>query len=100
MSTSSNPHIRIFDTTLRDGEQSPGASMTHNEKLELAELMETMGVDVIEAEAKIIDPWTIQVGDRKITTRNIVVATGASPFIPPIKGLETAPFYTSETLWR
>ncbi|KCZ53012.1 2-isopropylmalate synthase [Hyphomonas pacifica] len=49
MSTSSNPLIRIFDTTLRDGEQSPGASMTHNEKLELAELMETMGVDVIEA---------------------------------------------------
>lgn len=59
----------------------------------------SLGVDVIEAEAKIIDPWTIQVGDRKITTRNIVVATGASPFIPPIKGLETAPFYTSETLW-
>lgn len=45
----SNPHIRIFDTTLRDGEQSPGASMTHTEKLELASLMEDMGVDVIEA---------------------------------------------------
>ena len=44
-----NPHIRIFDTTMRDGEQSPGASMTHNEKLELADLLETMGVDVIEA---------------------------------------------------
>ncbi|KCZ90658.1 2-isopropylmalate synthase [Hyphomonas johnsonii] len=44
-----NPHIRIFDTTLRDGEQSPGASMTHTEKLELASLMEDMGVDVIEA---------------------------------------------------
>ncbi|MEQ9435246.1 2-isopropylmalate synthase [Hyphomonas sp.] len=44
-----NPHIRIFDTTLRDGEQSPGASMTHAEKLELASLMEDMGVDVIEA---------------------------------------------------
>ena len=44
-----NPHIRIFDTTLRDGEQSPGASMTHVEKLELASLMEDMGVDVIEA---------------------------------------------------
>ena len=42
-------HIRIFDTTLRDGEQSPGASMTHGEKLELAALMEDMGVDVIEA---------------------------------------------------
>ena len=43
------PHIRIFDTTLRDGEQSPGASMTLREKLELAELLDEMGVDVIEA---------------------------------------------------
>ena len=43
------PRVYIFDTTLRDGEQSPGASMTHNEKLELASLMEEMGVDIIEA---------------------------------------------------
>ncbi|MDP1553956.1 MAG: 2-isopropylmalate synthase [Hyphomonas sp.] len=43
------PRVYIFDTTLRDGEQSPGASMTHNEKLELASLMEEMGVDNIEA---------------------------------------------------
>ncbi|MFN3911710.1 2-isopropylmalate synthase [Hyphomonas sp.] len=43
------PHVFIFDTTLRDGEQSPGASMTHNEKLEMASLMEEMGVDIIEA---------------------------------------------------
>ena len=41
--------IIIFDTTMRDGEQSPGASMTHNEKLALADLLETMGVHVIEA---------------------------------------------------
>ncbi|MEL8055726.1 MAG: 2-isopropylmalate synthase, partial [Pseudomonadota bacterium] len=47
MSTSSD--IIIFDTTMRDGEQSPGASMTHNEKLALADLLEGMGVDVIEA---------------------------------------------------
>ena len=43
------PRVMIFDTTLRDGEQSPGASMTHNEKLELAGLLEDMGVDIIEA---------------------------------------------------
>lgn len=42
-------NIRIFDTTMRDGEQSPGASMTHNEKLNLAELLEEMKVDIIEA---------------------------------------------------
>jgi 2-isopropylmalate synthase len=46
---SPSDRVVIFDTTLRDGEQSPGASMTFEEKLEVAELLETMGVDVIEA---------------------------------------------------
>ena len=41
--------VLIFDTTLRDGEQSPGATMTHEEKLEIAELLDEMGVDIIEA---------------------------------------------------
>ena len=42
-------HVLIFDTTLRDGEQSPGATMNHDEKLEIAELLDEMGVDIIEA---------------------------------------------------
>ena len=46
---SDRDRILIFDTTMRDGEQSPGASMTHTEKLDLADLLETMGVDIIEA---------------------------------------------------
>ncbi|CUH79438.1 2-isopropylmalate synthase [Tropicibacter naphthalenivorans] len=46
--TDSN-RVLIFDTTLRDGEQSPGATMTHDEKLEIAELLDDMGVDIIEA---------------------------------------------------
>ncbi|MBZ9937633.1 2-isopropylmalate synthase [Mesorhizobium sp. BR1-1-16] len=46
---SSKDRVVIFDTTLRDGEQCPGASMTYEEKLEVAELLEEMGVDVIEA---------------------------------------------------
>jgi 2-isopropylmalate synthase len=41
--------VVIFDTTLRDGEQSPGATMTHEEKLEIASLLDEMGVDIIEA---------------------------------------------------
>src|SRR5256714_340204 len=41
--------VVIFDTTLRDGEQSPGATMTHEEKLQVAEVLDAMGVDVIEA---------------------------------------------------
>src|SRR5512134_2434820 len=42
-------YVRIFDTTLRDGEQSPGATLTSAEKLEIARALARMGVDVIEA---------------------------------------------------
>jgi 2-isopropylmalate synthase len=41
--------VKIFDTTLRDGEQSPGASMNTNEKLRLAVQLEKLGVDILEA---------------------------------------------------
>ncbi|KRS11472.1 2-isopropylmalate synthase [Roseovarius atlanticus] len=49
MTTSDENRVVIFDTTLRDGEQSPGATMTHAEKLEIAGLLDEMGVDIIEA---------------------------------------------------
>jgi 2-isopropylmalate synthase len=49
-------NIRIFDTTLRDGEQSPGASMNLPEKLEVAQLLADMGVDIIEAGFPIASP--------------------------------------------
>ena len=47
--TQDKERVVIFDTTLRDGEQSPGATMSHEEKLEIAELLDEMGVDIIEA---------------------------------------------------
>ncbi len=47
--TKDKDHVVIFDTTLRDGEQSPGATMSHAEKLEIAGLLDDMGVDIIEA---------------------------------------------------
>jgi len=49
MSSSSSNYVRIFDTSLRDGEQAPGASMTSAEKLEVARALARLGVDVIEA---------------------------------------------------
>ncbi|MEM6488701.1 MAG: 2-isopropylmalate synthase [Pseudomonadota bacterium] len=49
MTATDKPRVKIFDTTLRDGEQSPGASMTLDEKLQIAALLDEMGVDIIEA---------------------------------------------------
>ena len=46
---SKDNYIKIFDTTLRDGEQSPGASMSLEEKIQIAEIFDEMGVDIIEA---------------------------------------------------
>ena len=56
MTTTELQNITIFDTTLRDGEQSPGAAMTHEEKLRIAELLDEMGVDIIEAGFPISSP--------------------------------------------
>jgi 2-isopropylmalate synthase len=56
MSAKDKNRIVVFDTTLRDGEQSPGASLTHREKLELAHLLAQLNVDVIEAGFPIASP--------------------------------------------
>src|ERR1700734_3297826 len=52
--------LQIFDTTLRDGEQSPGFSMNREEKLQLARQIEELGVDVIEAGFPIASPGDLE----------------------------------------
>ncbi len=59
-----------------------------------------LGVDVIEGEAKIVSPWEVEVNGRSISARNIIVATGARPFVPPIEGIEQVDYYTSDNLWE
>ena len=63
------------------------------------ERYEGLGVECVRGEAYIESPFAVRVGDRTITTRNIVVATGASPIVPPIPGIEAAGALTSETVW-
>ena len=66
--------VLIFDTTLRDGEQSPGATMTHEEKLEIAGLLDEMGVDIIEAGFPIASEGDFRaVSDIARATRNATV---------------------------
>jgi 2-isopropylmalate synthase len=81
MTTAPN-YIRIFDTTLRDGEQSPGASMTSGEKLEVARALARMGVDVIEAGFPAASPDDLE-GVRQIA-REVGNTPGPNGAPPPI----------------
>ncbi len=58
-----------------------------------------LGVECLQDEAFILDPWTIRLKGRNITAKNIVIATGAKPRRPDIPGLESVPFVTSDTIW-
>jgi dihydrolipoamide dehydrogenase len=63
-----------------------------------------LGVECVIGSAKITSPWTVEVataaGTRTLTTRSIVIAAGARPFVPPIAGLQEVGYLTSDTLWN
>ena len=59
-----------------------------------------LGVNVIQGEAKIVSPWAVTVNGKTITTKNIVVATGARPFVPPIENIDSVQYLTSDNLWE
>ncbi len=58
-----------------------------------------LGVECITGEAKITSPWSVTVNGKMLTTRSIVIAAGARPFIPPIPGLKEINPLTSDTIW-
>ena len=69
-----------------------------------AERYRGLGVDCLQGDAKIMSPFAVEVTDadgskRTLTTRNIVIAAGARPFLPPIPGLDQIDALTSDTLW-
>ena len=82
--------VLIFDTTLRDGEQSPGATMSLSEKIEIATLLDEMGVDIIEAGFPIASE-----GDFEAVSEISKVIKGAS-----VCGLARANKVDIERCWR
>ena len=63
-----------------------------------------LGVEVLQGHARIVNPWTVEVAlndgaKRLLTTRSIVIATGARPFVPPLPGLDAVGYVTSDTMW-
>ncbi|HPE62092.1 MAG TPA: FAD-dependent oxidoreductase [Thiolinea sp.] len=68
------------------------------------ERYEGLGVEVIQGYARLLDPWTVEIkrNDGKVqrlTSRSVVLATGARPFVPPLPGIEEVGYVTSDTLW-
>ena len=59
----------------------------------------SLGVECVTGEATILSPHEVQVGDRVITTKNIIIASGARPFVPPIEGLDQIDYLTSDNIW-
>ncbi|PSJ22072.1 pyridine nucleotide-disulfide oxidoreductase [Halomonas sp. ND22Bw] len=68
------------------------------------ERYEGLGVEVVQGEARLDDPWRVRVfgseGERVITARHVIIASGASPWVPPLPGIEKTEPLTSDTLWQ
>ncbi len=85
-----NNYVRIFDTTLRDGEQSPGATMTSAEKLEVARSLARMGVDIIEAGFPAASPDDLEAVRRIAVEVGRPTVSGDDARVPIIAGLARA----------
>lgn len=70
------------------------------EPMDSEERFEGLGVKVIREFGRFISPTEVQAGDHTITARRFIIATGSSPFVPPIPGLEQIPYLTNETLFE
>ena len=91
-------YVRFFDTTLRDGEQSPGASLTSVEKLEIARALARLGVDVIEAGFPAASPDDFQ-GVQRIA-QDVGISKGKNYATPSICGLARALRSDIDTAWE
>lgn len=60
---------------------------------------ETLGCTVLRDWARFVSPSEVVAGDTRIRARRFVIATGSSPFVPPVPGLSDTPYLTNETLW-
>lgn len=63
------------------------------------ERFEGLGVEVIQAAARFVGPSIVEAGGTRIRAKRIVIATGSSPMVPPIPGLDQVPFFTNETIF-
>ena len=59
-----------------------------------------LGVDCVQGTATLVSPWEVKTADQTIRAKNIIIASGGRPFVPPIPGLDDVTYYTSDTIWE
>jgi len=94
-----------FKSTTVDFNFSGVMQRVHNvikkvEPHDSVERYSSLGVEVIQGEAMIRSPYEVEVNGKVLTTKNIVIATGARPFVPDLPGLEETGYLTSDTVWE
>ena len=60
----------------------------------------SLGVEVLEGKARITSPWHVEINGQTLSTRSIVIASGAGPWVPPIPGIDDCDYLTSDTVWQ
>ncbi len=91
-------YVRVFDTTLRDGEQSPGATMTSKEKLEIARQLARLGVDIIEAGFPIASPDDLEAV--KLIAQEVGNNVDEDGYVPVICGLSRCNKRDIDAAWE
>lgn len=79
-------HVRAVRARIYEGEKP--------------EVFEKMGISVISGSARFLDSHRIVVGENTISSSKFVIATGSSPFVPPVEGLDSVPYLTNESLFE
>ncbi|MCA0983953.1 NAD(P)/FAD-dependent oxidoreductase [Halobacillus yeomjeoni] len=90
-----NERDRLFENAMNRVSEAVQDVQNHDSKERFIEL----GIDIYEAEASFVDAHTLQVGQETITAKRFVIATGSSPMIPPINGVDQVDYLTNETIF-
>ncbi|MEM9736408.1 MAG: FAD-dependent oxidoreductase, partial [Pseudomonadota bacterium] len=99
-------HSAAFGVAENEPEVDYAAAMGHVEQViagiaphDSEERFEALGCTVLRDYARFVSPHEMEAGGKRIKARRFVLATGSSPAVPPIPGLDTVPYLTNETLW-
>ncbi|BBM89195.1 hypothetical protein COTS27_00889 [Spirochaetota bacterium] len=92
--------VKPYTTHFSNAMKHVKASIKAIEPHDSVKRYSSLGVECFKGTAKIRSPWEIAIGNKIITTKNIIISTGAAPFVPPLKNIEKVNYLTSDTVWN